>query len=395
MRTGQQVCQHRSRLNRTGQRLREGKLTIGFIGGSITDGRPRHNWPEPVTAWMVDRFKGVRICVENAAIGATGSDLAVLRAKRDLLDRGCDLIFVEYAVNDNDLPTERRMATREGLIRKLLAGESAKGEGKQTMDEPVRDIVLVHTICQKMYEGVLSGQIPASVAELEQLADRYRLNSVWMGLHAFEEVQRGMMSWEDWLPDGLHPTLRGSYSYAQSVIAFLEQQLGNGFESAHINEGRDSIAVNSIPFAEVKHELPEPLCARHWQDVSLLPLNEVRLEGHWVTKRWLYYEWFDQVLETSTMGAKLHFQFTGRGAVLAFDFGKSSAEFRYRFDGGEWMEEQRDRPDWAGKDGWLRLSILAEDLPMGEHLCELEVIRSHDSASWGGNFRLGLIGIIR
>lgn len=395
MRTGQQVCQHRSRLDLTRQRLREGKLTIGFIGGSITDGRPRHNWPEPVTAWLVDRFKGVKICVENAAIGATGSDLAVLRAQRDLLDRGCDLIFIEYAVNDNDLPTEQRMATREGLIRKLLAGESANSEGMLTKDEPVRDIVLVHTIFQKMYDEVLSGQVPSSIAELEQLAEHYRLNSVWMGLHAFHEVQRGMMSWEDWLPDGVHPTLRGSYSYAQSVIAFLEQQLGNGVPINEGGEGRNSIAVASIPLAEVRCELPEPLCARHWQNVSLLPLDEVRLEGPWVTKRWLYYEWLDQVLETSAMGARLHFQFTGRGAALAFDFGKSSAEFRYRFDGGEWVEERRDRPDWAGKDGWLRLSILAEDLPLGEHLCELEVIRSQDSASWGGHFRLGLIGIIR
>lgn len=363
----QQIWNYRSCLVRTKQRIKEGKLTIGFIGGSITDGRPRHNWPDPVAAWFVDRFQGVRIIVENAAIGATGSDLAVLRAQRDLLDRGCDLIFIDYAVNDEDLPTEERMPAREGLIRKLLGS----------------DLILVHTYSQKMYEEMAVGQVPASIAELEQLAEHYQLNSVWMGLYAFQEVCRGMMRWEEWLPDGLHPSYRGSYSYAQSVIVMLEQQLGAEAETY------------ALPQLHNDYTLPAPLDPNHWEAADLIPLSELQLEGPWVTKRWPYYEWFDQVLETFVIGAKLSFHFTGRGVVLAFDFGKTSAEFRYRLDGGPWIEEQRERPEWAGDEGWLRLSRLREGLPEGNHFLELEVIRSQDPACRGVNFRLGLVGIIR
>lgn len=393
---GPQIWNHRSSLARTKQKMKEGKLVIGFIGGSITDGRPRHNWPEPVTAWFVDQFRNVRIVVENAAIGATGSDLAVLRAKRDLLDRGCDLIFIDYAVNDDELPTEKRMPTREGLIRKLLAGDCDRDGSEATQVELAPDIVLVHTYCGSMYDHMLAGEVPPSIAELEQLAEHYQLNSVWMGLYAFNEVQRGMMRWEEWLPDGLHPTSRGSYSYAQSVIALLAEQLGDDLELGH--ESNVGNRVKNPLYNHLSNRantMPEPIDSNHWQAASVLPLDSIQLEGAWVTKRWTYYEWFDQVVETCAIGAKLSFHFTGRGVALAFDFGKTSAEFKYRVDGGAWIEEQRERPDWAGADGWLRISRLEEDLPEGDHFFELEVIRSHDPASVGANFRLGIVGIIK
>ncbi|MBP1906538.1 hypothetical protein J2Z32_003200 [Paenibacillus turicensis] len=391
----------RSKLARTGQKIKDGKLVIGFIGGSITDGRPRHNWPEAVTAWFVDRFKGVKIVVENAAIGATGSDLAVFRAKRDLLDRGCDLIFVDYAVNDEGVPTQRRMATREGLIRKLLASEgdeipksNAKTDGK-AMDcsisetelcELSPDVVLVYTFSQSMSEPMLAGQVPPSIAEFEQLAQHYNLNSIWMGKYAYGEVQRGLMRWEEWLPDGLHPTSRGSYSYAQSVIAFLEQQLVDGF-------GGSSAIVKELPI--LSHNLPEPLEVSHWQSAKVMSLDSICTEGPWVMKRWLDYEWFDHVLETNSIGAKLSFHFNGRGVALAFDFGKASADFKYRINHGDWNVVRLDRPDWVGSSGWLRLSTLAETLAAGDHFVELEIVHSNDPACQGFNFRLGLVGIIK
>ena len=51
------------------------------------------------------------------------------------------------------------------------------------------------------------------------------IGSVWMGLHALREVRRGLLTWEEWLPDGLHPENRGSLVYAHSVTAFLAEAL--------------------------------------------------------------------------------------------------------------------------------------------------------------------------
>ena len=360
------VHRHRAGLCRTTRRLREGRLTIGFLGGSITDPRPGYTWPEPVIAWFASRFPEARITVENAAIGATGSDLAVFRAERDIIERGCDLVFVEYAVNDGGEATEKRNRTREGLIRKLLAGDG-------------RDLVLPYTFAQPQQEDMLAGRVPATIAEFEILAEHYRIGSVWMGLHALRQVLSGELRWEAWLPDGLHPQHRGSLSYAESVIAFLEHELAASPASPPIPAGAT---------------LPAPLNPRNWEKACRLPLTALRTEGPWALHRWPNYTWIDQVLATSAPGAKLAFDFDGRGLALAFDFGKTSAEFRYRFDGGPWKTETRERFDWVGDEGWFRISNLADDLPPGPHRVEIEVIHGGEKCK-GTHFRLALVGIIR
>jgi hypothetical protein len=360
------IYQHRCGLQRTLHKLRAGALTIGYIGGSITDGRVPHNWPEPVTSWFVEHFPAARVQVENAGIGATGSDLAVFRAERDLIARGCDLVFIEFAVNDGGEPPLKRRRTREGLIRKLLAGEG-------------RDLVLVYTFSQDMYADMAAERVPASVAEFEELGAHYGIGSVWMGLHALREVQAGRLRWQEWLPDGLHPQYRGSLSYAQSVIAYLERELCTAPDAPPLPTG---------------DQLPAPLDPLNWERATQVPFAAVKLQGPWVVRRWLGMPWMDLVLDTAAPGARLAFNFTGRVLTLGFDFGKNSAEFRYRLDGGDWVTVTRDRPVWCGPEGWYRLTPIAGDLLAAEHKVELEVLHGDRAECTGTDFRLALIGIV-
>ncbi|MEI6518850.1 MAG: SGNH/GDSL hydrolase family protein [bacterium] len=366
-----QIIQNRGRLSRTIDALNKGAITVGFIGGSITDPRPGFNWPEGVCAWLVEKYPGLRLTVENAAIGATGSDLAVFRAERDLINRGCDIVFIEFAVNDGGTPAEQRMRTREGLVRKLLKGAKC-------------DIVFTYTYGQNMYADMISGVVPATIAEFEQLAEHYQISSVWMALNALQEVQKGRMRWEEWLPDGLHPQFRGSASYAQSVNQFLEKELSR----------------QPSPFGIIDDESHEPLNADNWENCYLLPFENVRLTGPWTIRRSASMVWIDQLLHTAAVGAKLAFDFEGRGLLLGFDFGRSSAEFRYQIDGGEWKDSNRDRPDWCGESGWLRTFLVSEELAAGKHTFELEVVHGDPTGAnpftkyCGTNMDLGLIGII-
>jgi hypothetical protein len=368
-----EIYQHRGGLLHTLAALKKGSLTVGFIGGSITDARPEWNWPEPVSAWFVENFPGVRVQIENAAIGATGSDLAVFRAERDLIGRGCDLVFVEFAVNDEGSPAEQRMRSREGLLRKLLQGAG-------------RDVVLTYTYSQAMYADMLAGRLPASIADFERLAVHYQIGSVWMGWHALQDVQRGRMRWEEWVPDGLHPQFRGSLSYAQSVMAYLERELRTHPSPAAILMGAN---------------LPAPLNPRHWADAYRLPWSEIQTEGPWTLRRWPKLVWIDQVLRSTAVGARVKFEFEGRGLLLGLDFGKASAEFRYCLDGGEWKLSGFDRPDWVGADGWYRTLLVGDDLPGQRHTFELEVFHGNPGGNSavahlysGTNFNLALVGVI-
>lgn len=361
-----EVWRHRTPLEKMKAALKKGEVVIGFIGGSITDERPGHNWPESVLAWLIDRYPNVRFIIENAAIGATGSDFAVLRVERDLISRGCDIVFIDYAVNDYWTEAERRERTREGLIRKLLNSESAP------------DLVLAYTFNQEMYRDMISEQVPPSIADFEKLAKHYEIGSVWMGLYALNEVKRGFMKWEEWLPDGLHPTHRGSLSYGQSIIHFLEKEL-----------------VQVEETSAGKMSVPTPINHSHWGNIYSFLFSNVQLQGPWSIRRSSRFVWVDQVLETNAIGACLSFTFNGNGLMLNFDFGKNSSEFRYKIDEGEWQTSFRDRPDWVGESGWLRPLLLTDDLESGEHTVKIEVTHGDRVECSGTNFRLTHIGIIK
>jgi hypothetical protein len=385
------IFRHRNRLDRAWAKLKGGELTIGFLGGSITDARAHHNWPEPVIAWFAGRFPNALIRVENAAIGATGSELAVFRAERDIIARGCDLVFVEYAVNDYHADPVRRGNTREGLLRKLLKGNAGD-----------TDTVLTYTYNQDMYDDMMTDRVPSSIADFELLADHYGIGSVWMGLHALREVQLGRMDWEEWLPDGLHPTHRGSYSYAQSVIAYLEKELALTEEQSRSDTELAEKAGTGLANGTAKgtgggsaEELPPAFHPGHWENSDSLDLATFERTGPWVIRRWPHLEWIDTCLTTSAVGARLAFTFQGRCLTLGMDFGTLCADFRYRLDEGEWITVQLQRPDWCPREGWFLVHTIAEVLAEGEHRCELQVIHGNRPRCEGSHFRLAFVGVIR
>lgn len=359
------VLRHRRPLTRTRAAIAAGRLTVGFLGGSITAPKTGTRWPEPFAGWLAARFPHTRMVLENAALGATGSDLAAFRAQPEVIARGCDLVFVEYAVNDQGTTTARRTRTREGVLRQLIAAGA--------------DVVLVHTFCAEMLPEMEAGCVPPSVAEFEALAEHYGLGSVWMGLHAWRDVRRGLMTWSEWLPDGLHPEERGSLSYAQSVIAFCEAELA---------QARTSAQWLARP------ALPPALHPGAWERTSWIDLATPTLGGPWSLRRWFTCLGMERALTTSVPGATLRCEFEGRGLVVGFDFGRLASEVRYRIDGGEWQQTQRDRPDWCGDSGWYRPTVVADDLQGGHHGFELETLAVPVPRGRGTITTIGLLGVI-
>ncbi len=260
-----------------------------------------------------------------------------------------------------------RIRLREGLIRKIRSATTA-------------DIVIVYTFMQTMYADMIDGKMPPSIEEFEQLAEHYGISSVWMGLHALEEVKQGRMTWAQWLPDGIHPQERGSLSYAQAVCKFLESEL----DKPDIQHGR------SMP------QLIEPLHASHWQHSFMFPFDEMKLTGPWIVRRRRDMASVNQELFTSAPGARLSFTFEGRGLTLASLFGKMSAEYRYRLDHGDWIFSNRDRSGWCpGQLGYPRLDLIADDLNEGIHSFEMEIVHGNGLNCKSTNFHFIFAGIVR
>ena len=223
-----------------------------------------------------------------------------------------------------------------------------------------------------------AGRVPVSIADLEEVAAHYHLGSAWMGLYAWNEVRVGRMRWEEWLPDGLHPKSRGSWSYANCVNEFLDDEL---------------ISAPNPMAIPVGDRRPAPLDPLNWEAAVTLPLDKIAIYGPWVLRT--SNQWFaSEMLETVTIGAKLSFNFTGRGVCMGFEFGKTASEFRYRIDDGEWVDVVRERLAWCPENGWFRHHLLTETLPPGPHHLELEVIHGDRPDCTGTNFRLAQVGII-
>ena len=125
------VVQERGSLPHVFAKLKAGKpVTIAYFGGSITAGAgasdgEKTSYRALVGQWFTTTFPQASVTNVNAAIGGTGSDLGAFRLKRDVLGHHPDLVFVEYAVNDNGTPDIMVDRAMEGIVRQIRRADPA------------------------------------------------------------------------------------------------------------------------------------------------------------------------------------------------------------------------------------------------------------------------------
>jgi len=102
-------------------------LTVVFFGASLTWGA---NASDPInTSYRADvagkleqQYPNAHFHFYDAAIGGTGSQLAVFRYERDVLGRHPDLVFIDFSANDDIYSADpEASASYESLIRRLIA----------------------------------------------------------------------------------------------------------------------------------------------------------------------------------------------------------------------------------------------------------------------------------
>jgi len=351
----------RSKLTHTAEALQRGKITIGYIGGSITEPEHGKRWSDKVTDWFVSEHPGLIVNEENAALGATGSLSHVFRMDEDILPCGCDLVFVETVVNDGP---DAYGACREGILRKLLRAGTC-------------DVVLVYAYGWGMFDDFSAGKLPAGALDYEELGDHYRLSSVSSGLYAFDRVAAGAMRWEEWLPDTLHPEHAGSRVYAEPIIELLER----------------AAADETLP--EAPAGLPEPLHTDCWEHTCMLPWDQIERHGPWRLVRHRRMPTVDYMLYTASPKASVSFSFEGRGLLIRIYMHINMAGFRFRIDGGEWeTRETGPFPNWMqASNAWPSQDLLASNLPTGLH--RVEIACAPKEGSHGSNLYICTVGIIQ
>ena len=182
------------------------ELTIGFLGGSITQGslstQPGNAYAFRVYQWFVDTFPQSKFHYVNGGIGGTSSHYGVARAVTDVLMYQPDFVAVDFSVNDLEVPF--RQETYEGVVRKLLTWPSHPA------------VVLLNNIYYDTGE--------TSQDEHNAVGDHYGVphvsirDSIYKDLRAGKYASRTLLS-----PDGLHPNDYGHGLVAGEIIKLLEE----------------------------------------------------------------------------------------------------------------------------------------------------------------------------
>lgn len=229
------------------------KLTLGFLGGSITQGSlsstPETCYAYLVYSWWKRTFPNAEFVYLNAGIGGTTSQFGVARAEADLLRYKPDFVIVEFSVNDDN--NEFFLETYEGLIRKIYgnAGRPA--------------VLIVHNVC---YDTGANAQ-----EQHLKVGRYYDIPCVSMKETIYPLLENGELQNREITPDDLHPNDRGHELVAQVITCFLqkiyedieqneegEKELPkpftpNGFENSTRYQN-DNAEVEKSDFAEDKTE---------------------------------------------------------------------------------------------------------------------------------------------
>ena len=240
-------------------KLRAGEtVNIAYLGGSITEAK--NGWRDQSMKWLQEVYPKTVITQINAGIGGTGSDLGVFRLKKDVLVHKPDLIFVEFAVNDNNLAPQIIRQTMEGIVRQIWRAD------KQI------DICFVYTLTGTTAETLVEGKVTKAIQAMDDIAEHYKIPSIHLGievLQLFKEKKLVFRGLPEEFPDKIVFSKDNTHPYEQTGHKLYTDVLKKAL--------KEMASLKREPF---KRDLA-PYEVDNWEDAQMITLEEVTKEGKW------------------------------------------------------------------------------------------------------------------
>lgn len=230
------------------QRAKQGEeLTLGFFGGSITQGSlatvHEKSYAYLVFQWWKTTFPKAKLHYVNGGIGGTSSHFGVSRAVSDLLMYQPDFVVVDFSVNDD--ANEFFQETYEGLLRKLLAWNSHPA------------VLLLNNVFYDTGENAQEYH--------NAIGNWYKVPHVSIKDTLYQKMKAGKYTREELTQDGLHPNDRGHGLVAEEIISFLEKV------RSEADVPKDTL--EDVP--EIEVSLPEPMTANAYENARRLTIREI------------------------------------------------------------------------------------------------------------------------
>ena len=182
-------------------------VTIGYLGGSITEGgsasSPSKYYVTLASEYFSSTFgKGGNVKSVNAGLAGTSSVVGNMRVDNDIFAKNCDIIFIEFAVNDQG--STRFQKSYESLVKKCLMQEN-------------QPAVALITLCQK------SGD--SNQDWMQKIAENYDLPLISGKNAVMNGIRAGTLDWNrDYgSGDDIHPG-DGGHKLISEIIAYYYRQ---------------------------------------------------------------------------------------------------------------------------------------------------------------------------
>lgn len=195
---------NRARLADVMKRAQNGEeLTIGFIGGSVTEGAFASDYEKTsyaglTYAWWVKNFPKAKFNFVNIGYGGTSSLYGVHRVQKELLDKNPDFVVVEFGVNDCTHAIQKEAYAN--LVHRILSYQS----------QPAVMLLFV------MGDAGDNRQM-----DQEPVGFHYDLPMISYRDAIWPEVTAGRIKWSEIGADYVHPTNLGHAMIAELMISYL------------------------------------------------------------------------------------------------------------------------------------------------------------------------------
>lgn len=343
------------------------KLTIGYFGGSITEGAgasdaSKTSWRARVTDWFRQKRADAEVVEIQAAIGGTGSDLGMYRCDVDLLSKKPDLVFVEFAVNDSWMQYEAILAQTEAIYRKIRRANAHT------------DIVCVITTTKAIVTGLEMGGEFTSRAAHSVIAHRYGATVVDIGNILHFEVLKTGGDFLKFTTDTVHPNDDGYALYTDCITAFL----GKWADGA------------SGKYAE--HAMPAPVCDKVYENARMIDCTAAdafECDGFAAVEKSMCGR-YPRYIEATVPGSSFSFEFTGENCGFYWMMAKDSGDVLVSMDGGEEMSV-RSWDHYCKTFNRANSAFFAHRLLYGIHKVNVRVAETKAEESDGTAVRIGAL----
>lgn len=212
------------------------EITIGYIGGSITEGygvEPAQCWAKLTYDALCEMFPDTKVNYVNAGLSGTPSILGVVRAERDLFgDKKPDIVFIEFAVNDGGEQMNKNCY--ESLVKKSLDKEN----------DPA--VVLLFTVLKNRY---------SCQPWMKTVGEHYNLPMISVGNVINPMFDAGYMEWEKYSDDESHPNIWGHVLVKDFIMNYFEQvkKIAEETDAAPKNPALPASALYSTDYADMEY----------------------------------------------------------------------------------------------------------------------------------------------